>query len=190
MRKVLSMVGVLVACAVVAGCNPPPLRAVQQQADCNCHGTVTTANPSAETERFVPPGTRHHRYASRGSHYRHHSYRDSDTSYSGYSGEWSYSRVDESSYSYHSASRIYRGGASAHAYAYAGSSGSAYAHAGSYGGDSAYTGDASHYDTDSGWTDGYGRTYHRARLSGKELRTRMDPWHGYDADCDENGRRH
>jgi hypothetical protein len=100
-----------------------------------------------------------------------------------------YSRADYSSYSYRSSSRVYRmdeGYVHAGAYTY-GSSDRDHDARGHHEHGDAYAGDANQYDSDE-WQDGYGRT-HSTRLNPKAERARMDPWHGYDVDCDRD-RRH
>ncbi len=189
MRRILSVAGALAIAVTVAGCNRSPLRAPQQVA-CNCPG-VAEGN-GEQMQRLAPPPVAHHRSAHR-SRYHRRSYDE------GSSHEWSssYSDVEASSYSYRSRSRVYDigenddygGDAQAHAYAraYAGASStagtSAYADSDN---DGAYTGDAAHYETDDRWQDGYGRYHNRAHLGAKALRKRLDPWHGYNHDWDND----
>jgi hypothetical protein len=165
---------ILAGAALLAGCNPPPT--ATQQTACNCHGTVTSANPGAETQRFVPPG------GSAQRHRTHYAYRHHDRY-----AERSYARstYDDESYSYRSTSHVYHedggySGGSAHAYAYASSGG--------YSGSSA-DGFVDASDHGDRWQDGYGRWHSRTALGAKATRTRLDPYHGYDVDC-PNGPRH
>ncbi len=180
------MAGALALAVTVAGCNRPPLQAPQQVA-CNCPG-----GGGEQLQRLAPPPVSYRRSAHR-SRYHRRSTED------GTSHDWStsYSAVEASSYSYRSRSRAYDIGdednsssdvpARAYARAYAGSSG--YSGTSGYSdsdNDGAYTGDAAHYETDDRWQDGYGRYHNRAHLGARALRKRLDPWHGYNHDWDND----
>jgi hypothetical protein len=180
MRGFLKFAGVAAAAALIAGCNPP--HGATQQTACNCHGTVTSANPSAETQRFVPMGGNVHRHHVRTAYgYRKHHHRHAERSYVR-------SYYDEESYAYRSTSHVYHedgdmDSGSGHAYAYA-SNGGGYASGGA-------TADGFVDASDRGdrWQDGYGRWHSRSALGAKATRTRLDPYHGYDIDC-PNGPHH
>jgi hypothetical protein len=194
MRKFLVVAGILTASATLAGCNPP---VKQISVPCNCHGSVATANPGAENQRFIPQGTTEEHFASSPRQHRHagpyspayasygerrryrHGYEGSDESYA---RDWSASRVAMSSYDYRSSSHIYETSGYASSYGYADSD--AYE---SSPRDDGFVG--AREQNESGWEDGYGRDHQGSRLSQGEYYARMDPWHGYDADCYGRGHR-
>jgi len=189
MRRFLVLAGPLAACLAVAGCNPP---IKQVMVPCNCQGNVTTANPGAESQRFVPPGDKDPAYAALAHHHyrraRHtygeydrytyrrsqqHGYQGSDEAYARY---WSSTRVAMNSYDYRSASRVY------HTAGYESGPSS-----GTYGSGGDFAGEPEH--TESGWQDGYGRIHRGMQLSRGEFHARMDPWRGYDVDCPDGDHR-
>jgi len=175
--------GVFSIAALLAGCNPPTVRQQVAAVPCNCQGhgddhqsrrrePALHATPAAAD--ITTPDTIHGIRIAPGTALASaaitHGYQGSDEAYA---REWSYSRVAMSSYDYRSSSRVYSGG-SAHAYAYASA------------GDAAY-GDGFVQVQDGG---GDYERYHHARIGGRALAARMDPWRGYDVDCPDGDHHH
>ncbi len=201
MRKYLGLATGVLATLAVSGCNREPLEASRQMCDCrqgSQAGQASAPTPaaggagesqSAEAENSGGSGRsatrqRHHRHETSWGGYGSFSEADQDERSAwhrtAHGGGWqrhgsvrySYSSQEMSSYSYHSPSHLYREDGDDTS-GYPDSAESGYASGGT---------DAT--EADGGWRDGYGRYHNRARLSRATVRSRLDPWHGYDKDCD------
>jgi hypothetical protein len=120
-------------------------------------------------------------YSERSRPRYHHGYTGTDEQYAAY---WSAARVATSSYDYRSTSRVTSTGGGSYSGGGYYSGGDSY-HGGGYGGGGGYASGG-----DDSWQDGYGRTHRGTRLTRGEYKARMDPWHGYDADCYDRDHRH
>lgn len=213
MRTLAVLAAATVALAL-SGCdiNTSPRTA---KAECGCCSCPTQAAPPTRTAATPPmpdddmrgsdayeprPYRRHHHRGY--DRYRPH--RDRGYSrWNGHSYYWrrEYSEMSIYTYDYRSASTSTYVGATAgaaagaSAYAYAGAGAGAYAGAGA----GASTG-GGYRVVPGGWQDGYGRWHDGRATAGDPAHyeptgsgdggSRMQPWHGYDADCPDDDHDH